>query len=81
MKQETKIIKEKKILLKSIIRTKMELCGYAKEELAIFLFMSRSTFYNRIKDPDSFTVKEIQLLIKTLKFNQDEKSRLLELLF
>lgn len=64
-------------LLKSIVAKNMVTRGYNKQELATKMMMSRSTFNNRLNEPDSFTIGEFRKLALILNFNREEKSLIL----
>lgn len=50
----------------------LNLSGYTKEELAILLNISPSTLYERIKDPGSFRMSEIEKMQAKLRIPQTE---------
>ena len=51
--------------------------GYRKEELALQLGIALSSFYNKTKDIDKFTFKEITTLFSLLKLDDETKLKLM----
>lgn len=48
--------------------------GYSKRELAVKLGMGNATLYNKLRNPDSFTVGELVMLLDIM--GADEGTRL-----
>lgn len=44
--------------------------GRSSSELAKVIGVSQTTFYNRLKDPESLTLKEVRLLCKKFKIDR-----------
>ena len=63
----------KQLILKSIINQRLTVQGWQKKDLAAQLLMSSSSLYNKISKPEMFTLGELRLLFKVLKFTEDEK--------
>jgi hypothetical protein len=68
---------DKKTALQAIVAKNLIECGFDKSDLALKLFMSKASIYNKLNNPDSFTLKELRLLFKVLKFTQDEILRVI----
>lgn len=68
---------DKKTAFKAIVAKNLIECGLTKSDLALKLFMSKASIYNKLNDPDSFTFKELKLLFQVLKFTQDEILRVI----
>ena len=51
--------------------------GYKKEDLALQLGIALSSFYNKTKDIDKFTFKEITTLFSLLKLDDETKLKLM----
>jgi DNA-binding NtrC family response regulator len=64
--------KTKNDLFCKYINKQLIMCEYDKKQLAVFLSMSLATVYNKLKDPDTFTRKEIQVIFRKLEFSPDE---------
>lgn len=58
-------------------------CGLrnvSKEDLAVAMYFSRSTLYNRLRAPSTFTFEELKRLFKTLRFSDEDMVRYTKLL-
>lgn len=44
--------------------------GRSSSEIAKVIGVSQTTFYNRLKDPESLTLKEVRLLCKKFKIDR-----------
>ena len=44
--------------------------GRSSSEIAEVIGVSQTTFYNRLKDPESLTLKEVRLLCKRFKIDR-----------
>ena len=51
--------------------------GYSKEDLALQLNICPSSLYNKMKDIDKFTFKEITILFSLLKLDDETKLKLM----
>ncbi len=52
----------------------------SKEELADAMYFSRSTLYNRLRAPGTFSFEELKLLFKTLRVSDDDMANYMTLL-
>jgi AraC-like DNA-binding protein len=64
--------KEKNDLLCKFIKANLILSGYKKDELATHLSMSPATLYNRLRSPDDFSRREMQVIFRKLNFTPDQ---------
>ncbi|MBR6811924.1 MAG: hypothetical protein IKM51_00960 [Oscillospiraceae bacterium] len=58
-------------------------CGLrkvSKEDLAVAMYFSRSTLYNRLRAPSTFTFEELKRLFKILRFSDADMTRYMKLL-
>ena len=55
---------EKNEELRCLIAYYLERSGYTKKELALKLGISSATLYNKLKNPDSFTLGEVRKLFQ-----------------
>ena len=78
---ELKKEKQKKAELSRRISAEIEYYlkweGYTKEQLAAKLGMSLASLYNKVKDVDKFTYKELRLLCNVLKLSDETKLALI----
>ena len=51
--------------------------GYSKEQLATKLDISLASLYNKMKDIDKFTFREITILFAVLKLDDETKLKLM----
>lgn len=63
--------------LKALIAGYLIRSGYTKEDLAIKLGISLASLYNKMKDIDKFTFKEITILFSLLKLDDETKLKLM----
>lgn len=62
------------IEFRSAIKKNMEICGYKNmTELAKEVHMYRQTLWIKMRSPGKFTVEELRLLFRALKFSKEEK--------
>ena len=62
----------------ALINYKMKLKGIRSlEQLAPLVGMKSATLYNRYKAPGKFTADELRSIYNYLKFEQDEKARVM----
>lgn len=61
-------MKKRRQITRACIIANQERYGYFDEQLAKLLCISIQTFRKRKKDPDYFTLVELQSLVRTLKF-------------
>ena len=59
---------ERRRIVRSCIMANQERYGYTDEQLAKFLSLSPQTIRKRKKDPETFTLWELQALSRILKF-------------
>ena len=64
---------DKRTNLNASVAKYLVLYGYSKPELAVMLSMSTASLYNKLNNPDKFTLREIRRLFDVLKFKQEEK--------
>ena len=48
--------------IKGEIKKQMDICGIKPCELTFLIGIKEGTFYNRLKKPDQFTLKELRIL-------------------
>ena len=77
MSKAEKIKAEKTRLLNANIEYYLIMSGYNKEQLACKLGMSLASLYNKMKDIDKFTYKEITILFSLLKLDDETKLKLI----
>ena len=77
MSKAEKIKAEKTKELKALIAGYLIRSGYTKEDLAIKLGISLASLYNKMKDIDKFTFKEITTLFSLLKLDDETKLKLM----
>ena len=79
--KELKKEKKRKEELTKIIKIEIERyviwTGYTKAELATKLGMSQASLYNKVKNVDNFTYKDIRRLCNVLKLNDETKLALI----
>jgi len=63
------IYEERRRVVRACIAANQERYGYTDEQLAKLLSLSPQTIRRRKKDPDTFTLWELQALSRTLKFS------------
>lgn len=63
--------------LKALIAGYLIRSGYTKEDLALKLGISLASLYNKMKDIDKFTFKEITILFSLLKLDDETKLKLM----
>lgn len=51
--------------------------GHSKAEFAEMLGMSPASFYNKLKNPDTFKLNEFNLLLEYLNLDSDTKLKLI----
>ena len=73
--ERTKAEKTKEI--KALIAGYLIRSGYSKEDLALQLNICPSSLYNKMKDIDKFTFKEITILFSLLKLDDETKLKLM----
>lgn len=61
-KRELKKQEKKNKLMKAQVSFYLEAEGYTKEELASQLGMCVATLYNKLRNPNTFTLKEVRRL-------------------
>lgn len=64
--------KQKNDLLCKYIEKQLIMCGYNKQQLAVMLHISLASIYNKLKNPDKLTRKEMQIIFYKLKFTSEE---------
>lgn len=57
---------DKNIEFKALINYYLTKAGYSKIELATKLHISKSSLYQKLSNPDCFTVKEIRMMRSVL---------------
>ena len=68
---------DKTKLLNANIEYYLIMSGHSKEQLAIKLGISLASLYNKMKDIDKFTFKEITILFSLLKLDDETKLKLM----
>ena len=71
------MIIDKTTAFQSLVAKNLKECRLRKEDLPTKLFMSRASLYNKLREPELFTLGELRLLFKVLKFTQEEISRVI----
>ena len=51
--------------------------NYTKKDLAVKLGMCPASLYNKLNDPDSFTVKELKKLFQIMGLSSEEKLQII----
>ncbi len=64
-------------VVRSIIAKNMELYGITEEELAIKCRFTTQTLRNKKKRPETFTLKELRTLCRTLHVSNEDKMLIL----
>ena len=73
MSKAERIKAEKTKEIRALIAGYLIRSGYTKEDLAIKLGISLASLYNKMKDIDKFTFKEITTLFSLLKLDDETK--------
>lgn len=73
--ERTKAEKTKEI--KALIAGYLIRSGYSKEDLALQLNICPASLYNKMKDIDKFTFREITILFSLLKLDDETKLKLM----
>lgn len=68
---------EKTRLLKAKIEFYLAINGYSKEQFALKMGISLASYYNKMKDIDLFTYREIVNLFSIIKLDDETKLILL----
>ena len=68
---------EKTRLLKANIEFFLAMTGYSKEQLAFKIGISLASYYNKMKDIDSFTFHEIIKLFSIIGLDNETKLQLM----
>lgn len=63
---------EKDKRIRGEIKKGMDIYGYGREEMSIFLRFSKSTFDRRMRKPDEFTLKDMRILGEKLHIDFKE---------
>ena len=77
MSKAERIKEEKTKEIRALIAGYLIRSGYTKEDLAIKLGISLASLYNKMKDIDKFTFKEITTLFSLLKLDDETKLKLM----
>ena len=77
MSKAERIKAEKTKEIRALIAGYLIRSGYTKEDLAIKLGISLASLYNKMKDIDKFTFKEITTLFSLLKLDDETKLNLM----
>lgn len=77
MSKAERIKAEKTKEIRALIAGYLIRSGYTKEDLAIKLGISLASLYNKMKDIDKFTFKEITILFSLLKLDDETKLKLM----
>lgn len=64
-------------IVRSLIAKNMELLTFSDDDMAIYLRCTKRTFQNKKKCPQTFNLKELRILCKTLHFSEEEKAQFL----
>lgn len=68
---------EKNRHVRACIAKNMELYGLKDEDVAIKLHVTKRTFQNKRKRPETFTLKEMRTLITILKLSESDRLQLI----
>ena len=68
---------EKTRLLNAEISFYLAITGYSKEQLSLKIGISLASYYNKMKDIDTFTYRELVNLFKVLKLDDETRLKLL----
>lgn len=77
MSKAERIKAEKTKEIRALIAGYLIRSGYTKEDWAIKLGISLASLYNKMKDIDKFTFKEITTLFSLLKLDDETKLKLM----
>ena len=77
MKKAERMKDEKTKELNALIAGYLIRNGYSKEDLALQLNICLASLYNKMKDIDKFTFKEITILFSLLKLDDETKLKLM----
>lgn len=67
---------QKNRVLRGSIKNAQELQGINVEKLSKLTGIPASTLYAKIRDPACFTIRELRLVCKVLKYPEEEKERI-----
>ena len=77
MTKAERIKAEKTKEIKALIAGYLIRSGYSKEDLALQLNICPASLYNKMKDIDKFTFREITILFSLLKLDDETKLKLM----
>lgn len=63
--------------VRGLILKNMEVCNIKEEELACKAMFTSRTLRNKMKRPETFTLRELRAICKALNFTTDEKAQVL----
>lgn len=66
-----------RILIGSM-ENRMRIMGYEKREVARKSGMADSTFYYRLNHPETFSLRELRVIFKVLKYPGEEAEKILK---
>lgn len=65
-------------ILVGSMENRMRIMGYGKRDVALKAGMPENTFYYRIRNPETFNIKELRKIFKILKYPSEEAERILK---
>ena len=77
LKKEKQKKEQKTRMINAEIEYYLKWEGYTKEQLATKLGISLASLYNKVKDVDKFTYKELRRLCNVLKLSDETKLALI----
>lgn len=63
--------------LKAQVNYHLSMVGGNKDDLAFKMDMSRSSLYDKLKDPDKFTLGEFKMLAKIIRMTPEQMIQLI----
>ena len=70
------IPEEQNAIIRGSIKNLLEIRRMTVPEVAKKIGMKRSTLYSRIRNPDTFNIKELRMVYKALCVPDEEKERI-----
>lgn len=65
-------------ILVGSMENRMRIMGYGKRDVASKVGMPENTFYYRLRNPETFNVKELRKVFKILKYPAEEAEQILK---
>nr|DAD89727.1 MAG TPA: SOS-response transcriptional repressor [Siphoviridae sp. ctWDo30] len=68
---------EKQRLVRKVISGNMEVQALSEDEIAVKMHITKRTFQNKRRRPETFSLDELWKLSELLKFSEEEKVQIL----